>query len=50
MTQEMITIPKQVYDRLLEEVGILNNPEMMKAIEDSIQAEKNGIESWEIDY
>jgi len=34
----------------LEEVGILRNPEMMEAIEESEKAKKSGIKSWKINY
>ena len=37
MEQEMITIPKRRYLELLEEVGILRDPEMMKALNELIK-------------
>ncbi len=37
---ETITIPKQEYNELLEEVGILRNKDMMGAIKESIDAKK----------
>lgn len=40
MRQELVQIPKKEYEDLLEEVGILRNPEMMEAIRDSEEAEK----------
>tara|TARA_Y100000034_G_C6899253_1_gene415322 strand:- start:6 stop:158 length:153 start_codon:yes stop_codon:yes gene_type:complete len=50
MAQEMITIPKEEYKRMKEEIGILNNPEMMEAIEESEEAERNGVKGWKINY
>ena len=46
----MIKIPKKVYEELLEEVGILRNPEMMNAINEGIESKKKGVKSWEIDF
>ena len=43
----MITIPKRRYLELLEEVGILRDPEMMKAIKENDKAKKKGIKTWE---
>lgn len=48
MEQEMIQIPKKEYEDLLEEIGILRNPEMIKAIKESDEAKKKGIETWEL--
>ena len=48
MKQEMIQISKQEYEELLEEVGILRNPKMMKAIRESDEARKQGIKTWEL--
>ena len=48
MEQEMIQIPKKEYEELLEEVGILRNPEMMEAIRESDDAKKKGVKSWEL--
>lgn len=48
MKQEMVQIPKQEYEELLEEVGILKNPEMMEAIEESDEAKKKGVKTWEL--
>ncbi len=44
----MITIPKKEYEELLEEVGILKNPEMMKAIKESDEAKKKGVKTWKL--
>jgi len=46
----MISIPKKKYEELLEELGILRNPEMMEAIKESEEAEAKGVKGWEIDY
>jgi len=46
--QEMIKIPKKEYEELLEEIGILRNPEMMEAIKESKEAEKKGVKSWKL--
>ena len=48
MKQEMIQIPKKEYEELLEEVGILRNPEMAEAIRESDEAKKKGIKTWEL--
>ena len=50
MEQEMITIPKEEYERMKEELGILRNPEMMEAIEESEEAKAKGVKPWKIDY
>jgi len=50
MAQEMIIIPKEEYERMKEEIGILNNPEMMEAIKESEEAEAKGVKGWKIDY
>ena len=44
----MIQIPKKEYEELLEEVGILRNPEMTEAIKESDDAKKKGVKSWEL--
>jgi len=49
MTQEMIQIPKKDYEELLEEVGILRNPEMMEAIKESDEAKKKGVKTWKLE-
>jgi len=46
--QEMVTITKKEYEHLLEEVGILQNPNMMNAILESDEAKKRGIKTWKI--
>ena len=48
MKQEMIQIPRKEYEELLEEVGILRNPEMMEAVKESDEAKKKGIKTWEL--
>jgi len=50
MQNEMVKIPRKIYEELLEEVGILRNPEMMDAINDSIEAKRKGVKSWELDF
>lgn len=49
METDMIKISRKIYEELLEEVGILRNPEMMEAIDDSAKAKKKGVKSWELD-
>jgi len=44
----MMQISKREYEELLEEVGILRNPEMMEAIHESEIAKKRGVKTWEI--
>ncbi len=46
--REVVTISKKEYEDLLEEVGILNNEEMMAAIEESREAEKKGVKGWKL--
>lgn len=48
LQQEMVTIPKQEYEELLEEIGILHNPEMMEAIRESEEAKRKGVKTWEL--
>ncbi|MBS3114525.1 hypothetical protein J4448_05475 [Candidatus Woesearchaeota archaeon] len=48
MKQEMVQIPKNEYEELLEEVGILRNAEMMEAIKQSDEAKKKGVKTWDI--
>lgn len=48
MENETITISKKAYEELLEEIGILRNPEMMDAIRESEEAKKKGVKPWEI--
>ena len=45
---ETITIPKQEYEELLEEVGILRNKEMMEAIKESDEAKEKSVKTWEL--
>ena len=44
----MITIPKKEYEKLLEEIGIIRNKEMMEAIKESRDAEKGGVMGWKL--
>ena len=48
MNQKMIEIPKQEYESLLEEVGILRNKHMMEAIKESDEAKRKGVKTWEL--
>lgn len=48
MRQELVQIPKREYEELLEEVGILRNPEMMAAIKESDEAKKKKVKTWEL--
>ena len=50
MGTDMVKIPRKMYEELLEEVGILRNPEMMNTINDSIEAKRKGVKSWELDF
>jgi len=50
MEQEMIQVPRKKFEELLEEVGIVRNPDMMEAIKESKEAEAKGVKGWEIDY
>jgi len=44
----MIQIPKKEYEELLDEVGIIRDPEMMEAIHESDEAKENGEDTWEL--
>ncbi len=46
----MIQIPKKEYEELLEEVGILRNLEMVKAIEEDSNAKAKNEKTKEISY
>ncbi|GEM_PF-1936776 len=48
MKQQMVQISKKEYEELLEEVGILRNPEMMEAIRESDEAKKKGVKTWKL--
>lgn len=48
MKQETVTISKQKYEELLEEVGLLHNKEMMEAVKESDEAKKKGIKTWKL--
>ena len=48
MKQDMIQIPKKEYEELLEEVGILRNPEIMAAIKENDDAKKKGVKTWKL--
>ena len=45
---ETVTIPKEEYEELLEEVGILRNKEMVDAIKESDEAKEKGVKTWEL--
>ena len=45
---EMITIPRQEYEELLEEVGILHDHQMMDAIMESDEAKRMGVKTWKL--
>ena len=48
MGQKMIQITMKQYNELLEEIGILRNPKMMEAIQESDIAKKAGVKTWEL--
>ncbi len=48
MPSKMVRIPRDEYRALLEEVGILRNEEMMRAITESEEAKKRGQEPHEL--
>ncbi len=50
MQQEMVTISKNEYEELLEEVGILHDPKMMAAIKESDEAKKQGVKTWKLHF
>lgn len=43
--ENMIKIPVKLYEELLEEIGILKNPEMMKAIAESDESKNNCVKT-----
>ena len=45
---ETVTIPKEEYEELLEEVGILRNKEMIEAIKEGDEAKEKGVKTWEL--
>ena len=46
MKAETVCISKKEYELLLEEVGILRNPKMSEAIEESDKAKAKGVKPW----
>ncbi len=46
----MIQIPKKMFEEILEELGILRNPDMVEAIKESEEAERKDVKGWEIAY
>jgi len=48
MEQEMVSIPKKEYEELLEELGIVRNPELMAAIKENEEAKKMGVKTWKL--
>ena len=50
MEEEIIQVPKKMFEEMLEELGIVRNTEMMEAVEESDEAERNGVKGWEIVY
>lgn len=48
MKQEMVQIPRKEYEELLEEVGILRNPDMMETIKENDEAKSKGVKTWEL--
>ena len=50
MEQETVTIPRRVYEEMLEEIGILRNPEIIEALKENEKAKIKGVKTWEIRY
>lgn len=48
MEAETVTISREEYDLLIEEVGILRDKEMGEAIEESDKAKKEGVKTWKL--
>ena len=48
MENETITVSKKAYEELLEEIGILRNPEMMKQVEESAELKRKGVKPFKI--
>ncbi len=48
MKQEMVLVSKKEYELLLEEVGILRNPEMAEDIREYDEAKRKGIKPWKL--
>ena len=49
MDPEMVTISKEEYELLLEEVGILRNAPMVESIKESDKAKEKGVKTWKLD-
>ncbi|MBI2135579.1 hypothetical protein HYU06_00735 [Candidatus Woesearchaeota archaeon] len=49
MKAETVCISKKEYELLLEEVGILRNPKMSEAIDESDKAKAKGVKPWELE-
>jgi len=50
MASDTVCIPREEYELLLEEVGILRNPDMADAIEESDSEKIKGTKTWELDF
>jgi len=48
MVTETVCIPKEEYELLLEEVGILRNHRIVEAIVESDKAKVKGIKTWKL--
>lgn len=48
MDTETVCISREEYELLLEEVGILRNPKMAEAVEESDKAKAKGVKTWRL--
>jgi len=48
MTTKTVTISREEYELLLEEVGVLRNPKMLEAVEESDKAKAKGVKTWKL--
>ena len=48
MEQEMVSIPKEVFEALREEIEILSNPDVMDSIRQNEDAKKQGVKTWDL--
>lgn len=48
MDQETVTIPKKEYERMLEEIGISRDENVMDSIEQNEEAKINGVRTWDL--
>ena len=48
MEQDTVTIPKEEYERMLEEIGISRDENVMDSIKQNEEAKKQGVKTWDL--